>query len=133
MATFPLGHGGLTGSTTNAEHFSVYLTGMEPMSIISAKSKQDALHDLTGLDGKTRERMAWSDTSLLRSLLVFLGSQTWMKHSHSTSADSLLSDDNDDAVRTAAWLRSRKLWRTLLHTLYFLWKLKEFKLPSRCG
>ena len=62
------------------------------------KSKEDALRDLTGLDEKMREHLAWSDTSLLRSLLAFLETQTWMKHSHSTSTDSLLSDDDDDAV-----------------------------------
>ena len=39
------------------------------------KSKEDALHDLTGFNEKMRERLTWSDTKLLRSLLVFLETQ----------------------------------------------------------
>jgi len=39
---------------------------------IQETSKQEALLDLTGLNDKTRERLKWSDTKLLRSLLVDL-------------------------------------------------------------
>jgi hypothetical protein len=46
-----------------------------------AQSKQDAVKDLTALDEKMRERLKWSDTKLLRSLLVFLETQTWAKQS----------------------------------------------------
>ena len=41
------------------------------------KTKQDALTDLTGLNEKMKERLEWSDTKLLRCLLVFLDTQTW--------------------------------------------------------
>ena len=40
------------------------------------KAKREALRDLTELASKMRERLAWSDTKLLRSLLVFLETQT---------------------------------------------------------
>lgn len=46
---------------------------------IQQKCAQDALNDLTALEEKMRERLAWSDTKLLRSLLVFLETQSWMK------------------------------------------------------
>ena len=38
-----------------------------------------ALGDLERLTEKTRERLEWSDTDLLRALLVFLETQSWMK------------------------------------------------------
>ena len=37
--------------------------------------KRDALRDLTRLDEKMRDHLKWSDTKLLRSLLVFLETQ----------------------------------------------------------
>ena len=43
------------------------------------KTKQDALTDLTGLNEKMKERLEWSDTKLLRWLLVFLDTQTRAK------------------------------------------------------
>ncbi|KAL5506170.1 hypothetical protein EMCRGX_G007757 [Ephydatia muelleri] len=48
---------------------------------IQQKCAQDALNDLTALEEKMRERLAWSDTKLLRSLFVFLETQSWMKRS----------------------------------------------------
>ena len=39
----------------------------------------EALADLERLTGKMRERIQWSDTDLLRALLVFLEIQSWMK------------------------------------------------------
>ena len=59
------------------------------------KTKRDAMEDLVGLNNKMRERLAWSDTKLLRSLLVFLETQTWMKCTHTSSVDSLVMDDED--------------------------------------
>ena len=50
------------------------------------KSKQDALCDLTRLDQKMKERLQWSDTKLLRSLRVFLETQTWARRSHAPVA-----------------------------------------------
>ena len=54
------------------------------------------MQDLTELDNKMRERLAWSDTKLLQSLLVFLETQTWMKRAQASSTDSLLMDDEGD-------------------------------------
>ena len=63
---------------------------------VQEKSKQDALLDLTGLDEKMRERLKWSYTKLLRSLLVFLETQTWAKRSRPLVADSDSEDDIDE-------------------------------------
>ena len=61
------------------------------------KTKQEAMQNLAGLDNKMRERLAWSDTIiLLRSLLVFLETQTWMKCTRTFSTDSLPMDDKGD-------------------------------------
>lgn len=40
---------------------------------------REALADLERLTEKMRERLEWSDTNLLRALLVFLEMQSWMK------------------------------------------------------
>ena len=61
---------------------------------IQEKSKRDALRDLTGLDQKMRERLQWSDTKLLRSILVFLETQTWAKRSRAPAA--IAGSDSDD-------------------------------------
>ena len=43
--------------------------------------KTEALADLTRLEENLRSRLEWSDLSLLRSLLVFVETQSWMKRS----------------------------------------------------
>ena len=58
------------------------------------KTKQDALTDLTGLNEKMKERLEWSDTKLLRCLLVILDTQTWAKCSSAPLADR--DDDLDE-------------------------------------
>lgn len=59
-------------------------------------AKKDASKDLTLLDEKMREHLASFDTILLRSLLIFLETQTWMKQSTCASADDdLLNNDMD--------------------------------------
>ena len=45
-------------------------------SMLSQCSKQ-ALADLQKLDDRIKERMAWSDVDLLRSILVFLDTRSW--------------------------------------------------------
>ena len=45
--------------------------------------KTEALADLTRLEENLRHRLEWSDFSLLRSLLVFVETQSWMKRSSS--------------------------------------------------
>ena len=39
--------------------------------------RDQALADLSHLEGKMRERLEWSDVKLLRAILVFLDTQTW--------------------------------------------------------
>ena len=39
--------------------------------------KDQALADVTQLEGKMRERLEWSAVKLLRAILVFLDTQTW--------------------------------------------------------
>jgi len=71
---------------------------------VQEKLKQDAKQDLTRLDEKMRERLTWSDTKLLRALVVFLETQSWTKQIHIASSattnsegeDVNLSDDDDD-------------------------------------
>lgn len=60
--------------------------------------KKDALCNLNRLDEKMRERLKWSDIKLLRSLLIFLGMQSWAKrfHQQATAADSDNEDELDD-------------------------------------
>ena len=63
-------------------------------TVTQEKSKQDTLCDLTSLDEKMRERLKWSDTKLLRCLLVFLETKSWAKRSHTPAAHS----DNEDNI-----------------------------------
>ena len=48
--------------------------------------KKEVLTDLSRLDCEVRERIEWSDTNMLRSILVYLDTQTW------------LGNDDDDAI-----------------------------------
>jgi len=69
---------------------------------VQVKLKQDGLQDLTRLDEKMRERLTWSDTNLLRALVVFLDTQSWTKQVASTATNNSdceyinLSDDDDN-------------------------------------
>ena len=57
--------------------------------------KQNALDDLSRLDEKMRERLQWSDTSLLRCLVVFLDPQSWTKQSHFRHVSNSFDDDDE--------------------------------------
>ena len=63
---------------------------------VQLKLKQDALHDLTELNAKIKEQLMWSDVKLLRALLVFLETQSWVKQLHNTSCTVVTSDSEDD-------------------------------------
>ena len=52
---------------------------------------REALADLERLTEKMREQLEWSDTNLLRALLVFLETQSWMKK-------NVRDDDSDPAL-----------------------------------
>ena len=57
--------------------------------------KQNALHDLTRLTKTMRERLKWSDTRLLQSLLILLETQMCAEWSHAPIADSDNKNDTD--------------------------------------
>ena len=59
-------------------------------TMLSFCSKQ-AQSDLRRLTEKMRERLEWSDTELLRALLVFVETQSWMKRIASGDSDTDLS------------------------------------------
>ena len=67
------------------------------------RCEQDALADLDKLNLKMKERLEWLDSKLLRSLLIFLETQTWVKRSTDVSADSLL-DDEDTLVTDSSFV-----------------------------
>ena len=60
--------------------------------VVQDNSKQAALQDLSALNEKMKERLKWSDTRLLRSLLVFLDTRAWVKQSRVPVTDT----DTDD-------------------------------------
>lgn len=62
------------------------------------KTKEEAMQDLVGLNDKMREH----DLILncYDPLLVFLETQTWMKRTRTSSANSLLIDDEGDCNLT---------------------------------
>ena len=42
--------------------------------------RQQALSDLRKLDDELKERLSWSDTKLMRAIMVFLDTQAWYSH-----------------------------------------------------
>ena len=68
-------------------------------SDVKERCMSEALKDLNRLDGKLQERLSWSNIKLLRSLLIFLETQTWMKRSNLLLADNPLSDDIDTSIQ----------------------------------
>ena len=68
-------------------------------SDVKERCMSEALKDLNRLDGKLQERLSWSNIKLLRSLLIFLETQTWMKRSNLLLADNPLSDDIDTNIQ----------------------------------
>ena len=60
---------------------------------VQLRLKQDAPHEL---DEKMRERLMWSDVKLLRALLVFLETQSWVKQLHIASHTGITSGSEDD-------------------------------------
>jgi len=57
--------------------------------------KDQAAADLNHLDEKLRIRLEWSDTALLREILLFLDTQNWIfRH----SSGSEVSSDNDESL-----------------------------------
>jgi len=59
-------------------------------------SIRHALNDLNSLDTKMRERLEWSDVSLLRSLLVFIETQNWAARFDAGNNESGEEHSNED-------------------------------------
>lgn len=60
------------------------------------------LADIDRLQEKIKKRLSWSDTTLLRHLLVLAETQSWQEKGPS----------NDDDGNMAIWQRSRLQWST---------------------
>lgn len=60
------------------------------------KLKEDAMNDLTRMEQKIKERLEWSNIKILRSLLVFLDTQSWAKQSQPVTDTEDEFDSNDD-------------------------------------
>ena len=61
----------------------------------TTKACQDqALADLKSLDDKMRTRLEWSDVDMMRSILLFLNTQSWQGSERSSNDD----DDDDDRL-----------------------------------
>ena len=66
-------------------------------AVLSSCSAQ-AKADLEKLDGRLKERLSWSDTKLLRSMIVFLDTRSWaIARSSSHSEDEEMMDIDDRA------------------------------------
>ena len=62
------------------------------LSSLSAK----AMADLENLDGRIKERLSWSDTKLLRSMIVFLDTRSWAVRSVSNTEEEEELGYSDD-------------------------------------
>jgi hypothetical protein len=59
---------------------------------ILQRCKQEALSDLKKLTDNILQQLEWSDTKLLRALLVFADTQSWMKKPSSTDLGPEIDD-----------------------------------------
>ena len=73
-----------------------------------ASCSVQAIADLKNLTGKLRDRLSWSDMELLRAMLMFLDTASWIPKRHSVSLEQASEDDKDDkeGIREAAELIS---------------------------
>ena len=62
--------------------------------------KQEALSDLKRLTANILSRLQWSDMKLLRALLVFIETQSWMKKASTESCDLEVESEFDDPSLT---------------------------------
>ena len=59
--------------------------------------------DLARLDVKIRERLQWSDMKLLRSILVFLDTRSWVANNCVSPSGS--DSEDHDALEQITWLQ----------------------------
>lgn len=72
--------------------------------VILAQCSQDAPADLQSLDSNLRDKLAWSYTNLLRSILVFLDTCSWTVPARPTTDTKSEHEQKDDIdeVKVAA-------------------------------
>ena len=77
-------------------------------TVTTAKSCADqALSDLISLDSKMRARLEWSDINLMRSILLFLDTQSWQDNfEEATGSESRLSEIKSALVSIAEVFRA---------------------------
>jgi len=89
----------LSKITSDEEANSVYqgaiLKSFTPSIVCSCQDQ--ALHDLLRLDQMMRSRLEWSDIKLLRSILVFIDTQSWVRNGNDmgSSLIDLSSSDTE--------------------------------------
>ena len=64
------------------------------------RCKQEAVSDLKRLTANILSRLQWSDMKLLRALLVFIETQSWMKKASTESCDLEVESEFDDPSLT---------------------------------
>ena len=80
----------------NSEYQGISLT--PDFDTVLEGCKADSLADLHRLEQKLKDRLQWSDMQLLRSILVFLETQSWLRKKDPTVVDDTASDDDSLAT-----------------------------------
>ena len=90
------GHGGKVYQGSELHHLT---------DVISKSCKDQALADLSSLDQKMRVRLEWSDVDLIRSILLFLDTQSW-QDCEENSADDRMSEIKSAVLSLAEVFRA---------------------------
>lgn len=80
---------------SNSEYQGTILKSFNPSTLHSCQDQ--ALHDLLQLDQMMRSRLEWSDIKMLRSILVFIDTQSWLNKGNEDMGSSLIDLSNSDA------------------------------------
>ena len=89
--------------------------------------KKEALADLKSVEVNMRQRLEWSDVKLLRALLVFIETQSWIKKS-TTNAD----DECEDASMLEIKLASEDIFRVFTDPLQMIISVYQlFRMRSK--
>ena len=76
----------------NSEYQGAILKSFTPSTLRSCQ--EQALHDLLQLDQMMRSRLEWSDIKMLRSILVFIDTQSWVNKGNEDMGSSLIDLSN---------------------------------------
>ena len=72
----------------NSEYQGAILKSFTPSTLRSCQ--EQALHDLLQLDQMMRSRLEWSDIKMLRLILVFIDTQSWVNKGNEASATQMV-------------------------------------------